>query len=210
MFSIRNEYDNESILLTGGLGFLGSVVLEQLLRTTNVKRIYVMARAKRTVSPHDRVATLLRSGLFHQVRAQDSNAGRRVVVLAGDVSSPNLGLSGAELDLLLSDVTVVLHCAASVALDADIQATLRNNCYGTLNVRDLATQMPHLKSFVHVSTYFVNNHRPRNQLIEEKIFPMDLGGMSASDVVAQIMAAPKDEAAALAASSLLMVDGISY
>ena len=93
-----------------------------------VKRVYVLARAKRTTSPHDRVALLLRSGLFHQVRAQDSNAGRRVVVLAGDVSSPNLGLSGAELDLLLSDVTVVLHCAASVALDADIQATLRCDC----------------------------------------------------------------------------------
>ena len=78
----------------------------------------------------------------------------------------------------------------------------RNNCYGTLNVRDLATQMPNLKSFVHVSTYFVNNHRPRNQLIEEKIFPMDLGGMSASEVVAQIMAAPKDEASALAAKHM--------
>jgi hypothetical protein len=37
-FCIRNEYDNEAVLLTGGLGFCGSVVLEQLLRTTNVSR----------------------------------------------------------------------------------------------------------------------------------------------------------------------------
>jgi thioester reductase-like protein len=51
-----------------------------------------------------------------------------VVVLAGDVSASNLGLSGAELDLVLSDVSMVLHCAASVALDADIQATLRCVC----------------------------------------------------------------------------------
>jgi fatty acyl-CoA reductase len=78
----------------------------------------------------------------------------------------------------------------------------RNNCYGTLNVLDLAAQMPNLKSFVHVSTYFVNNHMPRNQLIEEKIFPLDLGGISASEMVAQIMAAPKEEAAALAAKHM--------
>lgn len=35
-FSPQKEYDGANILLTGSLGYLGSVVLEQLLRATQV------------------------------------------------------------------------------------------------------------------------------------------------------------------------------
>ncbi len=53
-------------------GFVGSVVLEKLLRQTDVNRVYVLARGKRSLSAQDRVMRLLRTGLFHMVR--DNNA----------------------------------------------------------------------------------------------------------------------------------------
>jgi nucleoside-diphosphate-sugar epimerase len=36
MFNPGQEYAGQTVLLTGGLGFLGTIVLEQLLRLTDV------------------------------------------------------------------------------------------------------------------------------------------------------------------------------
>jgi hypothetical protein len=44
---IAQAFDGATVLLTGATGFVGSVVLERLLRTTNVERVYVLCRAKR-------------------------------------------------------------------------------------------------------------------------------------------------------------------
>jgi len=45
------------VFLTGATGFLGKVVIEKLLRTTEVKRIYVLIRPKRGVEIKDRIIT---------------------------------------------------------------------------------------------------------------------------------------------------------
>lgn len=45
------------MFLTGATGFLGKVVIEKLLRTTEVKRIYVLIRPKRGVEIKDRIIT---------------------------------------------------------------------------------------------------------------------------------------------------------
>jgi hypothetical protein len=39
---------------------------------------------------------------------------------------------------------------------------------------ELASQMDNLRSFVHVSTYFVNNHMPRNSVVKEALHPVPL------------------------------------
>lgn len=52
----------------GGTGFIGSLVIELLLRTTDVSRIYVLARGKRGAPARERVLRLLHSGLFNMVR----------------------------------------------------------------------------------------------------------------------------------------------
>jgi nucleoside-diphosphate-sugar epimerase len=39
-------YENSIILVTGGNGFLGCVLIEKLLRCFDVKRIFVLLRAK--------------------------------------------------------------------------------------------------------------------------------------------------------------------
>lgn len=42
--------------------------MEQLLRTTDVKRIYVLIRGKKGSPAKERLQTILHSGLFHLVR----------------------------------------------------------------------------------------------------------------------------------------------
>lgn len=52
----------------GASGYLGSLLVEQLLRTTNVKRIYVLFRGKKNQPAQERLQRILYSGLFHMVR----------------------------------------------------------------------------------------------------------------------------------------------
>lgn len=57
-------------------------------------------------------------------------------------------------------------------------APCRHNYYGTQGLLQLSSEMPELRSFVHVSTFFVNNHMPRNSVVPEAIHavPLELAG----------------------------------
>jgi NADPH:quinone reductase-like Zn-dependent oxidoreductase len=67
-YSIKGQFAGATVLVTGASGYIGSVVLEQLLRTTDVAEVYLLLRARRGTDPGDRVAALLGSNLFHMVR----------------------------------------------------------------------------------------------------------------------------------------------
>jgi fatty acyl-CoA reductase len=44
---ILEFYEKKSVFVTGGTGFIGKVLIEKLLRSTNVATIYVLIRAKK-------------------------------------------------------------------------------------------------------------------------------------------------------------------
>jgi hypothetical protein len=67
-YSIKGQFAGATVLLTGASGYIGSVVLEQLLRTTDVAEVHLLLRARRGTDPSERVAALLGSSLFHMVR----------------------------------------------------------------------------------------------------------------------------------------------
>lgn len=49
----------------------------------------------------------------------------KVEAVEGDVCLPGLGLSPADTQMIKDEVNIVIHCAASLELDAQIQKTLR-------------------------------------------------------------------------------------
>jgi fatty acyl-CoA reductase len=169
--------------------------VEQLLRTTDVKRIYVLMRGKAGCTAQDRLTRLLNSGLYHLVR-DDLALLDKVHMLEGDLVSDDLGLSQDEQHKVLSEVQVVFHCAASIELEADIQDTLRSNYLGTRRLLLLATQMQQLRCFLHVSTAFVNANQPRGSIIEERLYPLKLGAdeVSHAAVVDELMFLDADDA----------------
>jgi fatty acyl-CoA reductase len=67
-YSIKREFAGAHALITGASGYLGSVLLEQLLRTTDVERVYLLLRPRRGQSVQERASKLLQGPLFHKVR----------------------------------------------------------------------------------------------------------------------------------------------
>lgn len=57
--SIQHQFRDSILLLTGATGYVGGLVLEALLRTTQVQKVYVVLRSKAGESPSDRLAGLL-------------------------------------------------------------------------------------------------------------------------------------------------------
>jgi fatty acyl-CoA reductase len=52
-------YAGQTLLVTGGTGFMGKVLLEKLLRACpGIQRIYVLCRAKRGFSPAARISEI--------------------------------------------------------------------------------------------------------------------------------------------------------
>jgi len=57
-------YHEKTVFITGATGFMGKVLVEKLLRSTNVRRLLLLIRPKKGVQTEQRLKTLLTSGVF--------------------------------------------------------------------------------------------------------------------------------------------------
>jgi len=169
--SIRAAYDGASVFLTGASGYIGSVVMEQLLRLTKVERVFCVVRAKRGAPPDSRIDKLLQRPLFHALRGAGGTipaaTRSRIVVMAGDIQAPRVGLSDGDWKTVTSQTTHIIHCAASISFADPVHALLSQNYEATQGVLALAAACTELRTFVHVSTAYVNGHMPRGLVVHE-------------------------------------------
>jgi fatty acyl-CoA reductase len=120
----------------------------------------------------------------------------QVRLLEGDLNSDDLGLSAADQQKVLSEVEFVVHSAASIELEADVQHTLRSNYLGTQRLLRMATRMTRLRCFLHVSTAYVNVNQPRGSSVEERIYRLKLGTQPIShvEIVEDLLSLEPDDA----------------
>lgn len=170
--TIPEFYSNSSVFITGVTGFLGKSILEKLLRSCpQIEKIFVLVRSKKGHNPFERVESLFESKLFDRVQTEQGaeNCRNKVVAIAGDVLEPNLGISEADEQILISsNVTTVIHSAATIKFDEPLRFALALNVGGTLKVIELCKKLPNLKALVHVSTAYANCDLP---YIEEQVYP---------------------------------------
>jgi amino acid adenylation domain-containing protein/thioester reductase-like protein len=102
-----------NIFVTGATGFLGSFLLDELLRSTGQETIfYCLARNQATQhrnSPNNRVLETLK---FYGLPAQSLR--ERIVTVTGDLTQERFGLTEEKYLQLAGKVDLVFHCAASV------------------------------------------------------------------------------------------------
>ncbi|KAG2442806.1 hypothetical protein HXX76_002885 [Chlamydomonas incerta] len=178
--SLIESLRGRAVFITGATGYLGGVVLEQLLRVAggSVGPIYVLARSKGRLGAAERVGRVLGSGLFTAVREQHAEALRKVVAVAGDLSESGCGISEAALAELAAEPSLlVIHSAARIALEDPIQTTLLNNYEGTRRLLGLVAGRlsANCAGFVHVSTSFVGMNQPHNSVVPERLCPLMFG-----------------------------------
>jgi len=169
MPSIREFYAGRSVFITGATGFMGKVLTEKLLRSCpEINTIYLLTRGKRGVDPVTRVHALLDSPLFEPLRKQQPEYRKKVVPIVGDITEERLGISEADEQLLIRDVSVIFHSAATVRFDEVLKLSVQMNMVAVQSMIELARKLTNLECFLHVSTAYANCD---NDITEEKIYP---------------------------------------
>eukprot|EP00879_Flechtneria_rotunda_P031250 GHRR01034120.1.p1 GENE.GHRR01034120.1~~GHRR01034120.1.p1 ORF type:complete len:198 (+),score=59.87 GHRR01034120.1:364-957(+) len=172
--SVTGQFQGRSVLLTGGTGFIGGLVLESLLRTTDVAKVYVLLRSKGTDSANQRLKQLLQRNIFHQVRDKQQLLSK-ATALEADVTLPDLGLSATQYADIQQQLHIIIHCAADIRLEVNIHSALKTNYGGTQAVLQLACGCKQLAALVHTSSCFVNMNQPCSSVVLEQLYPLQFG-----------------------------------
>jgi alcohol-forming fatty acyl-CoA reductase len=162
---IAQRLDGTRIAITGSTGFLGTALVERLLRQAPGCELVLLVRPGRRSSPEQRARReIFRNDAFDRLLADRGKEGywaeidRRVTVIGGDVSSDGLGLDD-DGRAVLATCDTVIHSAATVSFDAPLDGAVEVNLMGptriALTLADLGVT-PHL---VAVSTCYVAGNR---------------------------------------------------
>ena len=165
--TLAERYRGKSVLLTGGTGFLGTALVEKVLRgLPTLERLYLLVRPSREKEAKERFEKdVLGSAAFSRLREElgkegfEKRVAEKVLVLEGDVHAGSLGMSADDLAELGREVDAVIHSAASVVFDAPLDAAVGSNVRGTLGLLELAKGWEKRPLFVHVSTSYVAGTR---------------------------------------------------
>jgi alcohol-forming fatty acyl-CoA reductase len=152
------------VLLTGATGFVGSLILRDLLlhrQSLNIRCIYVLCRSKRNSSAQERMEKHLAKPMYDFLSIAELQAA--VCIVDADITTNN-GDGGIhslqQLGEVKENVTHVIHCAASVSFTQSLQGAAHTNIGSSLNMQELATKCSNGKAvFVHVSTAFVQGNQ---------------------------------------------------
>jgi HAD superfamily hydrolase (TIGR01490 family) len=181
---IRQNLANKRIAITGSTGFVGTALVERLLRAVPECELVLLVRPSKRHDVTERVRReIFKNDAFDRLRAElkdtaepfEAMVARRVRAVAGDVSTDGLGLSPGDRDIV-TGCDIVIHSAAAVAFDSPLDSAVEINLLGPTRIVDTlnaAGVTPHLVS---VSTCYVAGNR-RGNAPEELVSdgPWDLG-----------------------------------
>ncbi|XP_066944625.1 putative fatty acyl-CoA reductase CG5065 isoform X1 [Macrobrachium rosenbergii] len=191
---VTEWYRNKTVFITGGTGFMGKVLVEKLLRSCPVRRIYLLMRPKRGVDVEQRLddmfnykgpfepslssslsgASNQRTTLFDRIKQTQPEVLQKVFAVKGDITMEGLGLTDEDEARLSEEVQILFHAAATINFTEPMRVAVNMNMLGTKRVVSLAKKMTNLQALVHVSTAYANCHL---QEVYEDLYPapMDPG-----------------------------------
>jgi HAD superfamily hydrolase (TIGR01490 family) len=181
---IRENLAGTRIAITGSTGFVGTALVERLLRSVPECELVLLVRPSRrhTAAERDR-REIFKNNAFDRLKREladtdepfEAMLARRVTTVAGDVAGEGLGLDEEGREMFAA-CTTVIHSAAADAYDSPLDSADEINLKGpSRNAQTLQAMgvAPHLVS---VSTCYVAGNR-RGSAPEELVSegPFDMG-----------------------------------
>ncbi len=167
---LADRLAGKRIAVTGATGFLGTALVERLLRCAPGCEVAVLVRPGRRHSAAERARReIVRNDCFDRLRSElsdrfDDEIGARLIPIAGDVATDGLRLDETGRSVLASCDTVV-HSAATVSFDAPLDGAVEVNLLGPSRVAQVLSALDRERSaavrqkthLIAVSTAYVNS-----------------------------------------------------
>ena len=162
--TIAERLAGRRIAITGATGFLGTALVERLLRSAPGCELVLVVRAGRRSTPAARARReIFGNDAFARLKRElgtafDAEIERRVRIVDGDVSVDGLGLSDDDRRHFTSCDTII-HSAARVSFDSPLDAAVEVNLLGPLRVLTLIQEDLSAAHLIAVSTAYVAGSR---------------------------------------------------
>jgi long-chain acyl-CoA synthetase len=158
----------KTLFVTGVTGFLGRYTAVRLLRRPSVDRVICLVRAESKEHGHERLLKSLARAASEQELGSLMD---RVEALPGDLMKERLGLSADQWADVARRTDGILHCAADVRFNRDLEESRLYNVLGTERVLELAKAAAAaggLRRFDYISTTYVAGLR-RDLVLEDEL-----------------------------------------
>jgi HAD superfamily hydrolase (TIGR01490 family) len=179
---IGRDLRAKRFFITGATGFLGTALVERILRCVPEAEITVLVRPGRRADAAARLAReIIRNDCFNRLRDElgdgfAAEVARRVKAVAGDVGQDGLGLDDTgRAALAASDI--VIHSAATVSFDAPLTQAVEINMLGPARAGAAVAASGSGAHLISVSTaYVASTHQGEatEELLSENRFTLDI------------------------------------
>ena len=191
MTRVRDALAGRQFFITGATGFLGTALVERLLRTVPDSKVVLLIRPGRRSTPMQRATKeILKNDCFDRLRHDhgeqfDQAVSARVSAVAGDVSTDGLGLDDDGMQAL-SECDIVVHSAAAVSFDSPLDTAVEVNLLGPSRVAEAVVSARRIaleqgrtgpRHFIPVSTaYVAGTHQgeAREELLDGNPFAIEV------------------------------------
>ena len=161
---IAESLARRRIAITGSTGFLGTALVERLLRTVPDCELVLIVRPGRRGAERRVSRDILHNDAFDRLRAElgkdafEEMPARRITAVAGDVTNNGLGLDD-EGRSALATCDLFIHSAAVVSFDSPLDQAVEINLLGSVRVVAPLQRLGVVPHLVAVSTCYVAGSR---------------------------------------------------